>query len=215
MLYLDYSRQPGEWVPTAMAGAKTSRYRFPQAHERGRARRFPGILTIAKNPQPGPASHVPFISVASVSALKWNMGWMNDTLKYFHPIPSTAKYEQNKLTFSLIYAFTENFMLPFSHDEVVHGKSSFSTRCPATCGSNMQISACYSPISMPIRQETSFHGQEFAQRSEWSEEHSLDWHLLHYASHQGVKQLVADLNHLHAAEPPFRGGFRMDWLRMD
>jgi len=164
--------------------------------------RFPGILTIAKNPQPGQRLTSVYLGGLGFS-LKWNMGWMNDTLKYFSSNPIYRKYEQNKLTFSLIYAFTEKFHACLSRTtKSSTEKVPFSTRCPrhvaAICKSPpaTRLSAC------PSGKKLLFMGQEFAQRSEWSEEHSLDWHLLHYASHQGVKQLVADLNHLHAAEPP-------------
>jgi len=131
------------------------------------------------------------------------MGWMNDTLKYFSHDPVHRKYEHNKLTFSLLYAFTENFLLPFSHDEVVHWqKIRSSTKCPGTCGSNSPISASCTPISTLTRARSSlFMGQEFAQRPEWSEAHSLDCISSSTIPTAGIQRLVNDLNHLYAAEP--------------
>jgi len=130
------------------------------------------------------------------------MGWMNDTLKYFSSNPIYRKYEHNKITFSLIYAFTENFMLPFSHDEVVHGKNSLLHKMPGDMWqqfANLRLLFAYQHAHPG--KKLLFMGQEFGQRNEWSEAKSLDWHLLQYELHGGVKQLVADLNRLHAEEP--------------
>ncbi len=204
MLYLDYSRQPGEWVPNRYGGRENLHaIDFLKRMNEVAHGRFPGILTIAEESTAWPSVSRPVYLGGLGFSLKWNMGWMNDTLKYFSSNPIYRKYEQNKLTFSLIYAFTENFMLPFSHDEVVHGKSSLLHKMPGDMWqqyANLRLLLAYQHAHPG--KKLLFMGQEFAQRSEWSEEHSLDWHLLHYASHQGVKQLVADLNHLHAAEPP-------------
>jgi 1,4-alpha-glucan branching enzyme len=130
------------------------------------------------------------------------MGWMNDTLKYFSSNPIYRKYEHNKITFSLIYAFSENFMLPFSHDEVVHGKNSLLHKMPGDMWqqfANLRLLLAYQ-YAHPGK-KLLFMGQEFGQRNEWSEARSLDWHLLQYGSHAGVQQLVRDLNHLISAEP--------------
>jgi 1,4-alpha-glucan branching enzyme len=130
------------------------------------------------------------------------MGWMNDTLKYFSANPIHRKYEHNKITFSLIYAFTENFLLPFSHDEVVHGKNSLLHKMPGDLWqqfANLRLLYAYQ-YAHPGK-KLLFMGQEFAQRHEWTEKHSLDWHLLQYDSHRGVQHLVSDLNHLYYAEP--------------
>src|SRR5882724_1664583 len=204
MLYLDYSRKPGEWVPNQFGGRENlpAIDFFKRMNEVAHGR-FPGILTVAEESTAWPSVSRPVYLGGLGFSLKWNMGWMNDTLKYFSSNPIYRKYEQNKLTFSLIYAFTENFMLPFSHDEVVHGKSSLLHKMPGDMWqqfANLRLLLAYQHAHPG--KKLLFMGQEFAQRSEWSEEHSLDWHLLHYASHQGVKQPVADLNHLHAAEPP-------------
>jgi len=130
------------------------------------------------------------------------MGWMNDTLKYFSSDPVHRKYEHNKLTFSLLYAFSENFLLPFSHDEVVHGKNSLLHKMPGDMWqqfANLRLLFAYQ-YAHPGK-KLLFMGQEVAQRSEWSEARSVDWHFLEYDSHRGIQQLVADLNKLYAAEP--------------
>jgi 1,4-alpha-glucan branching enzyme len=130
------------------------------------------------------------------------MGWMNDTLKYFSANPVHRKYEHNKLTFSMLYAFSENFMLPFSHDEVVHGKNSLLHKMPGDLWqqfANLRLLLAYQ-CAHPGK-KLLFMGQELAQRSEWSEAHSLDWHLMQYDSHKGVQSLVRDLNKLLTSEP--------------
>ena len=127
---------------------------------------------------------------------------MNDTLKYFSADPVYRRFEQNKLTFSLLYAFTENFVLPFSHDEVVHGKNSLLHKMPGDMWqqfANLRLLYGYQ-YGHPGK-KLLFMGQEFAQRDEFSEARSLDWHLLQYESHRGIQSLVGDLNRLHAAEP--------------
>jgi 1,4-alpha-glucan branching enzyme len=130
------------------------------------------------------------------------MGWMNDTLNYFSKNPIHRKYEHNKMTFSMLYAFTENFMLPFSHDEVVHGKNSLLHKMPGDLWqqfANLRLLLAYQ-CAHPGK-KLLFMGQELAQRSEWSEARSLDWHLLQHDSHRGVQSLVRDLNKLLAAQP--------------
>ncbi|MGB4784178.1 MAG: alpha amylase C-terminal domain-containing protein, partial [Candidatus Acidiferrum sp.] len=142
---------------------------------------------------------------------KWNMGWMNDTLKYFSHDPVHRKYEHNKLTFSLLYAFTENFQLPFSHDEVVHGKNSLLHKMPGDMWqqfANLRLLYAYQ-YAHPGK-KLLFMGQEFAQRHEWTEAHSLDWDLLQHDSHRGIQKLITDLNHLYAAEPALHQ-VEFDW----
>jgi len=203
MLYLDYSRQPGEWVPNRYGGRENLHaIDFLRRMNEVAYGRFPGVLTIAEESTAWPSVSRPTYLGGLGFSLKWNMGWMNDTLKYFSSNPIYRKYEHNKITFSLIYAFTENFMLPFSHDEVVHGKNSLLHKMPGDMWqqfANLRLLLAYQH-GHPGK-KLLFMGQEFGQRNEWSEERSLDWHLLQYNLHKGVKQLAADLNRLHAEEP--------------
>jgi 1,4-alpha-glucan branching enzyme len=202
MLYLDYSRKEGEWVPNEFGGRENLQaIAFIKRLNEVAYERFPGMLTIAEESTSWPAVSRPTYLGGLGFSLKWNMGWMNDTLKYFSSDPVYRKFEQNKLTFSLLYAFTENFVLPFSHDEVVHGKNSLLHKMPGSMWqqfANLRLLFGYH-YGHPGK-KLLFMGQEFAQRSEFSEAHSLDWHLLQYDSHRGVQSLVADLNKLYAAE---------------
>jgi 1,4-alpha-glucan branching enzyme len=203
MLYLDYSRKPGEWLPNEYGGRENLaaidllRRLNEVCHER-----FPGILTIAEESTSWPGVSRPTYLGGLGFSLKWNMGWMNDTLKYFSANPVHRKYEHNKLTFSLLYAFSENFMLPFSHDEVVHGKNSLLHKMPGDLWqqfANLRLLFAYQ-CAHPGK-KLLFMGQEIAQRDEWSETRSIDWHLLQHESHRGIQRLVKDLNHLLATQP--------------
>ena len=203
MLYLDYSRKPGEWVPNQFGGRENLHaIDFIKRMNEVAHGKFPGVLTIAEESTSWPAVSRPIYLGGLGFSFKWNMGWMNDTLKYFSHDPVHRKYEHNKLTFSLLYAFTENFLLPFSHDEVVHGKNSLLHKMPGDMWqqfANLRLLYAYQ-FAHPGK-KLLFMGQELAQRREWSEARSLDWHLLQHESHRGVQRLVADLNHLYAAEP--------------
>jgi 1,4-alpha-glucan branching enzyme len=203
MLYLDYSRKPGEWIPNEFGGRENLHaIAFLKRMNEVAYARFPGILTIAEESTSWPSVTRPTYLGGLGFSLKWNMGWMNDTLKYFSANPVHRKYEHNKLTFSMLYAFTENFMLPFSHDEVVHGKNSLLHKMPGDMWqqfANLRLLLAYQ-CAHPGK-KLLFMGQELAQRSEWYEGSSLDWHLLQYDSHKGVQSLVRDLNKLIAAEP--------------
>jgi 1,4-alpha-glucan branching enzyme len=212
MLYLDYSRKEGEWVPNRYGGRENLEAidffkRLNEvAHER-----FPGILTIAEESTAWPGVSRPTYLGGLGFSLKWNMGWMNDTLKYFSANPIYRKYEHNKITFSLIYAFSENFALPFSHDEVVHGKHSLLHKMPGDSWqqfANLRLLYAYH-YAHPGK-KLLFMGQEFAQRDEWSEARSLDWHLLQWDSHRGVQKLIKDLNQVMAAEPALHA-VDFDW----
>ena len=203
MLYLDYSRKEGEWIPNRYGGRENLHAIdfFKRMNEVTHSR-FPGVLTIAEESTAWPSVSRPTYLGGLGFSLKWNMGWMNDTLKYFSSNPIYRKYEHNKITFSLIYAFTENFMLPFSHDEVVHGKNSLLHKMPGDMWqqfANLRLLLAYQHTHPG--KKLLFMGQDFGQRNEWSEERSLDWHLLQYDLHKGVQRLVADLNHLHSTEP--------------
>jgi len=203
MLYLDYSRQPGQWIPNQYGGRENlDAIAFLKRMNEVTHGRFPGVLTIAEESTSWPAVSRPTYLGGLGFSFKWNMGWMNDTLKYFSADPVHREYEHNKLTFSLLYAFTENFLLPFSHDEVVHGKNSLLHKMPGDMWqqfANLRLLYAYQ-YAHPGK-KLLFMGQEIAQRREWSETRSLDWHLLEYASHQGVQRLVTDLNKLYAARP--------------
>ncbi|MGH9743979.1 MAG: 1,4-alpha-glucan branching protein GlgB [Candidatus Acidiferrum sp.] len=203
MLYLDYSRKEGEWVPNEFGGRENLHaIAFIKRMNEVAHGRFPGILTIAEESTSWPSVSRPTYLGGLGFSLKWNMGWMNDTLHYFSRNPVHRKYEHNKMTFSLLYAFTENFMLPFSHDEVVHGKNSLLHKMPGDLWqqfASLRLLLAYQ-CAHPGK-KLLFMGQEIAQRSEWSEAKSLDWHLLQYDSHRGVQNLVRDLNKLLATQP--------------
>jgi 1,4-alpha-glucan branching enzyme len=202
MIYLDYSRKPGEWIPNKFGGRENlEAVDFIKRLNEITFERFPGILTIAEESTAWPSVSRPTYLGGLGFSMKWNMGWMNDTLKYFSANPVHRKFEHNKLTFSLIYAFTENFVLPFSHDEVVHGKNSLLHKMPGDMWqqfANLRLLYAYQ-YAHPGK-KLLFMGEEFGQRQEFSEARSLDWHLLQYDSHKGLQQLVADLNKLYAAE---------------
>ena len=216
MLYLDYSRKEGQWVPNEFGGRENLQaISFLKRLNEVAYERFPGILTIAEESTSWPAVSRPIYLGGLGFGLKWNMGWMNDTLKYFSADPVYRKYEQNKLTFSLLYAFTENFVLPFSHDEVVHGKNSLLHKMPGDMWQQFaNLRLLYGYQYAHPGKKLLFMGQEFGQRSEFNEAHSLDWHLLQYGEHRGVQSLVADLNKLYATEPALHE-IDFDWHGFD
>jgi 1,4-alpha-glucan branching enzyme len=213
MLYLDYSRKQGEWVPNRYGGRENlDAIDFFKRLNEVVHLRFPGVLTIAEESTAWPGVSRPTYLGGLGFSLKWNMGWMNDTLGYFSKDPVHRRYEHNKLTFSLLYAFSENFLLPFSHDEVVHGKNSLLHKMPGDMWqqfANLRLLLAYQ-YAHPGK-KLLFMGQEIAQRQEWSEARSLDWHLLQHESHRGIQRLVADLNRLLTGEPSlYQVDF--DWL---
>jgi 1,4-alpha-glucan branching enzyme len=203
MLYLDYSRKPGEWVPNQFGGNENlDAIEFLKqlnvlCHEK-----HPGILTIAEESTSWPGVSRPVYLGGLGFSLKWNMGWMNDSLSYFHKDPVFRKYEHGSLTFSLIYAFTENFMLPLSHDEVVHGKGALLDKMPGDLWqryANLRLLYGYQ-WGHPGK-KLLFMGGEIGQWREWKHDESIDWHLLQWESHRGIQQLVSDLNRVYRAEP--------------
>jgi 1,4-alpha-glucan branching enzyme len=202
MLYLDYSRLPGEWIPNRYGGRENlDAIDFFKRLNEVVHQRFPGVLTIAEESTAWPGVSRPTYLGGLGFSLKWNMGWMNDTLSYFSKDSIFRRYEHNKLTFSLLYAFSENFMLPFSHDEVVHGKNSLLHKMPGDMWqqfANLRLLLAYQ-YAHPGK-KLLFMGQEIAQRQEWSETRSLDWHLLKHDSHRGVQRLLGDLNKLLVSE---------------
>jgi 1,4-alpha-glucan branching enzyme len=212
MLYLDYSREGGQWIPNAYGGRENlDAIAFLKRLNEVAHGRFPGILTIAEESTSWPAVSRPTYLGGLGFSFKWNMGWMNDTLKYFSSDPIHRKYEHNKLTFSLLYAFSENFLLPFSHDEVVHGKNSLLHKMPGDMWqqfANLRLLFAFQ-YAHPGK-KLLFMGQEFGQRREWSEARSLDWDLLQHNLHQGVQRLVTDLNKLYSEEPALHQ-VEFDW----
>jgi 1,4-alpha-glucan branching enzyme len=202
MLYLDYSRKPGEWVPNPFGGRENlDAVAFIKRLNELLHSRHPGALTIAEESTSWPAVSRPVYMGGLGFDLKWNMGWMNDTLRYFAQDPINRKFHHNELTFSMIYAFHENFVLPFSHDEVVHGKRALLSKMP---GDDWQkfanLRLLYGYMYGHPGKKLLFMGCELAQRFEFSETGSLDWTLENSAPHRGVQRLVADLNKLHATE---------------
>jgi 1,4-alpha-glucan branching enzyme len=203
MLYLDYSRKPGEWIPNQLGGRENLHaIEFLKRMNEIVHGKFPGILTVAEESTAWPAVSRPTYLGGLGFSFKWNMGWMNDTLQYFSHDPVHRKYEHNKITFSMLYAFTENFVLPFSHDEVVHGKNSLLHKMPGDLWQQFaNLRLLYGYQYAHPGKKLLFMGQEFAQRHEWSEARSLDWHLLEWDSHRGAQNLIRDLNRLYASEP--------------
>jgi 1,4-alpha-glucan branching enzyme len=203
MLYLDYSRGHGQWRPNVHGGRENlEAIRFIQEANATAYRRTPGILMIAEESTAWPGVTTPTDGGGLGYGLKWNMGWMNDTLRYLAEEPINRRYHHNEVTFSLVYAFSEHFVLPLSHDEVVHGKGSLMHKMP---GEHLHQAAGVRSLlayqwTHPGKQLL-FMGGEFGQTSEWSEGRSLDWHLLEYPTHQGIARLVVDLNRLYRSEP--------------
>jgi 1,4-alpha-glucan branching enzyme len=221
MLYLDYSRRQGEWIPNKYGGRENlDAIRFLQEMNRTVYGQHPGIVTIAEESTAWPKVSKPVHEGGLGFGFKWNMGFMHDTLKYMSREPVHRKFHHREITFGLLYAFSENFVLPLSHDEVVHGKGSLLAKMS---GDDWQkfanLRAYYGFMWGYPGKKLLFMGQEFAQRSEWSEARALDWHLLQYPSHEGVRRLVADLNRLYRSHPALHArdceadGF--EWLIVD
>ncbi|MBF0217941.1 MAG: 1,4-alpha-glucan branching protein GlgB [Gammaproteobacteria bacterium] len=218
MLYLDYSRLPGDWVPNQYGGNENLeavdflRHLNTVIHDL-----FPGILMVAEESTSWPMVSRPVDSGGLGFTMKWNMGWMNDTLHYIQKEPVHRKHHHTDLTFGLLYAFTENFILPFSHDEVVHLKRSMIYKMP---GDEWQryanLRLLYTYMYTMMGKKLLFMGCEFAQSEEWNSTKSLDWWLTDFTSHQGVLRLVRDLNRIYRNAPALHrydfdgGGFQ--WL---
>lgn len=199
MLYLDYSRKQGEWLPNKYGGRENLealefvRETNIMVHEQ-----FPGALTIAEESTSWPMVSRPVYLGGLGFSMKWNMGWMNDNLSYIEQDPVHRRYHHDKLTFGQLYAYTENFVLPFSHDEVVHGKRSLLDKMPGDAWqkfANLRLLFVYQ-MSYPGK-KLNFMGNEFGQGREWQVKSELDWGLLQVGWHQGVQQLSRDLNRLY------------------
>jgi len=221
MLYLDYSRKQGEWIPNKEGGRENlESVAFLQKMNAELYGAHPGIMTIAEESTSWPKVSQPTDKGGLGFGFKWNMGFMHDTLEYFAREPIHRKFHHNDLTFGMMYAFSENFVLPLSHDEVVHGKG---TLLHKMAGDDWQkfanLRAYYAYMWGYPGKKLLFMGQEFAQRREWSEARALDWDLLQHEPHRGVQKLVRDLNYLYRSRPALHArdcepeGF--EWLIVD
>jgi 1,4-alpha-glucan branching enzyme len=203
MLYLDYSRRPGEWVPNAQGGRENlEAVGFLRQLNTGVYQDHPDVQVFAEESTafPGVSRPVEFGGVGF--GLKWDMGWMHDTLEYFSRQPVHRRFHHGELTFRSIYAYSENFVLPLSHDEVVHGKGSLLTKMPGDDWqrfANLRLLYCYQ-YAIPGK-KLLFMGAELAQWVEWQHEGQLDWALSGLPAHDGMTALVSDLNRLHRSEP--------------
>jgi 1,4-alpha-glucan branching enzyme len=203
MLYLDYSRKDGEWEPNIFGGRENlDTISFLKEFNEAVYSSFEGVQTIAEESTSFPMVSRPTFVGGLGFGMKWMMGWMHDTLEYFQKETVYRKYHQNDLTFSMTYTFSENFMLPLSHDEVVYGKKSIAGRMP---GDEWQkfanLRLLYGYMFMHPGAKLLFMGSEFGQSAEWNFEGSLDWHLLQYGFHEGIKKTITDLNELYKTQP--------------
>jgi 1,4-alpha-glucan branching enzyme len=204
MLYLDYSRRPGEWIPNAFGGREDlEAVAFLKELNEVMYGQEPGIISAAEESTAWPGVSRPTYLGGLGFGLKWNMGWMHDTLAYFEQDPIYRRYHHHELTFSLMYAFSENFVLPLSHDEVVHGKGSLYAKMAGAdpWQKLANLRSLYAYMWAHPGKKLLFMGCEFAQQAEWSHERSLDWHLLEQPAHGGIQSLVRDLNRLYRSEP--------------
>ncbi len=203
MLYRDYSRAPGEWIPNEYGGNEDlEAIKFLQELNAVTHAQVPGVIMAAEESTAWPGVSRPTSTGGLGFGFKWNMGFMHDTLAYFHEDPINRAYHHDKLTFGLLYAFTENFVLPLSHDEVVHGKGSLLAKMPGDRWKQLaNLRALYAYMWAHPGKKLLFMGGEIAQEQEWSHDRSLDWHLLENPAHAGVHDLVRDLNNAYRSEP--------------
>jgi 1,4-alpha-glucan branching enzyme len=203
MLYLDYSRKAGEWVPNELGGNEDlDAVAFVKELNEVAYGREPGVLMAAEESTAWPGVSRPVDLGGLGFGLKWNMGWMHDTLEYFRRDPVHRLHLHHQLTFSLVYAFSENFVLPLSHDEVVHGKGSLLGKMPGDPWQRFaNLRALYAYMWAHPGKKLLFMGGELGQESEWRSDGSLDWHLLERPEHSGIQALVRDLNRHYRTEP--------------
>ena len=221
MLYLDYSRRAGEWIPNQYGGNENlGAINFLRKTNEATYSHAPGTITVAEESTSWPGVSHPTYTGGLGFGFKWNMGWMHDTLLFMSKAPVHRRYHHNNLTFGLLYAFSENFILPLSHDEVVHGKGSLIGKMPGDAWQKFaNLRAYFGFMWGHPGKKLLFMGGEFAQVSEWNHNQSLDWHLLEHKFHGGVKDLIHDLNHVYRATPALYardfepGGFQ--WLVAD
>ncbi|MDO5641434.1 MAG: 1,4-alpha-glucan branching protein GlgB [Paracoccus sp. (in: a-proteobacteria)] len=203
MLYRDYSRKDDEWVPNIHGGRENlEAIAFLRDVNTAAYREAPGIMTVAEESTAFPGVSRPVDAGGLGFGFKWNMGWMNDTLDYIRREPIHRSHHHNQLTFGLVYAFSENFILPISHDEVVHGKGSMIAKMPGDVWQKFaNLRAYYGFMWAHPGKKLLFMGCEFAQWREWNHDASLDWHLLDDPRHRGVQRLIRDLNRLYRELP--------------
>ena len=218
MLYLDYSRQPGEWMPNKYGGRENlEAIDFLRRLNSDMYREFEGVIMIAEESTAWPMVSKPTYLGGLGFGLKWDMGWMHDTLQYMSREPIYRRFHQGEITFRMIYAYNENFVLPLSHDEVVHGKGSILNKMP---GDDWQkfgnLRLLYAYMTAQPGKKMLFMGSEFGQWREWAHDESLEWHLTQFEPHAGVQQVVADLNGLYQTEPALHEGdaetFGFQWV---
>jgi 1,4-alpha-glucan branching enzyme len=218
MLYLDYSRKEGEWVPNIFGGRENlEAIDFIKRFNEIIHQYHPGILTIAEESTAWGGVSKPVYLGGLGFDLKWNMGWMNDTLEYFSKDPIHRKFHHNHLTFSLLYAFSENFILVLSHDEVVHGKRSLLNKMPGDMWQKFaNLRLLYGFMYSHPGKNLLFMGGELGQWDEWNHDKSIDWHLIQFAPHRCLQKFVVDLNRIYQSEPALYerdfhyGGF--EWI---
>ncbi|MCH8921962.1 MAG: 1,4-alpha-glucan branching protein GlgB [Planctomycetes bacterium] len=218
MIYLDYSRNEGEWIPNEFGGRENlAAISLLKEFNEQTHLQYPGVLTVAEESTAFTGVSRPTYLGGLGFSLKWNMGWMNDTLRYMRHEPVHRKYHQDELTFSLIYAFTENFVLPLSHDEVVHGKGSLLAQMPGDLWQKFaNLRLLYGYMWTHPGKKLLFMGGEFGQWNEWNYDESLQWHLLQWESHQGLQRMVADINAVYRREPALHEvdfeGHGFEWI---
>jgi 1,4-alpha-glucan branching enzyme len=221
MLYLDYSRKEGEWIPNIYGGKENlEAISFLKELNEAIYTNFPDTVTIAEESTSWPGVSKPTYEGGLGFGQKWMMGWMHDTLNYYKRDPMYRSWHQNEITFSIVYAFSEKFMLPLSHDEVVHGKGSLINKMPGNESQKFaNLRVMYTNMFTHPGTRLLFMGGEFAQTTEWNAEGSLDWHLLEYAPHRGIHALIKDLNGINVEYPAlYRNAFKDDgfeWLSWD
>jgi len=203
MLYLDYSRKAGEWVPNCFGGRENlEAIYFLKRFNEVCYERFPGIVTIAEESTAWPGVSRPTYLGGLGFGLKWNMGWMHDFLVYMAKEPVYRRYHQGDITFSLLYAFHEHFVLVLSHDEVVHGKGSMLDKMPGDRWQKFaNLRMFYAWMYAHPGKKLLFMGGEFGQSREWNHDQSLDWHLMQHPEHDGLRRLVQHLNWVYSHEP--------------
>lgn len=216
MLYLDYSRKEGEWIPNQYGGRENfEAIEFLRRFNEAVYQHFPGIQTIAEESTSWPMVARPLYVGGLGFGLKWDMGWMHDTLSYMSQEPIHRKYHHNKLTFRMLYAFNENFALPLSHDEVVHGKGSLIGKMPGDYWQKFaNLRLLFGYMYAQAAKKLMFMGGEIGQWSEWNHDQSLDWNLLENPMHGGLQKWVADLNHTYRTEPALHE-LDFDWQGFD